>query len=102
MLLASFHYKDKEYQYRIQDNNVVYGYVKDDQFFTDLNSEEIELMNLMYSGFMISKNKDNHKKCGILFYNKKRFQVFYDKISKRKFCYEMQENVSLGKGLREA
>ena len=54
MLLASFHYKDKEYQYRILDNNVVYGYVKDDQFFTDLNSEEIEFMNLIYSRFMIS------------------------------------------------
>lgn len=92
MLLASFHYKDKEYQYRIVDDNIVYGYVKDDQFLTDLNSEEIELMNLIYSRFMISKNKENHKKCGILFYNKKRFQVFYDKISKRKFCYEIQGN----------
>lgn len=41
---------------------------------------------------MISKSKTNHKKCGTINHNNKKFQIMYDKIAGNKFFYEITDN----------
>lgn len=91
MLLASFNKNNKEYVVYLIDNKLVYGYMDNNKMNTDLSNEERNFIDVILSNIIISKDEKNHKKCGILKYNNKDFQVMYDKVSKRKFWYEIKD-----------
>lgn len=91
MLFASFIKDNKEYVYLFQDNQIVYGYRNNDKICTDLTDEEKKVMDKICNKYIISMKRENHRKCGILNYNDKKYQIFYDKISKRKFFFVIGE-----------
>lgn len=91
MIFATFNYNTKEYIYLFKEGKIVYGYYVNGEIYTDLTMEERNLMDKTYSKFMISTNKENHRKCGVINYNGKKYQIFYDKVSKRKFFFEIEE-----------
>lgn len=92
MVFATFNQNNKEYVYIFQEGKIVYGYRVNGKIYIDLTMEEKNLMNRIYNKFMISTNKENHRKCGTINHNGKKYQIFYDKVSKRKFFFEIGEN----------
>jgi hypothetical protein len=92
MILASFQNKKKEYVYTLKNNKIEYGYKTKEGISNNLTINEINLMNQLYTKFTISKEEKNHKKCGIVQYHNKTFQIMYDIISQRKFFYEINGN----------
>lgn len=92
MMLAKFNYNNKDYVYILNNENIEYGFIENDNVNKNIMSEEKEMMDCIFSKITISNNNENHFKCGIVIYNNKKFQVMFDKISERKFFYEVKNS----------
>lgn len=92
MVFATFTIGKKEYRYSLLDDKVYYSYEKNGRVYTNFTDKEIEMMDYILTKITISKNPIYHVNCGSLAYHDKKFQMFYDKISERKFVYEVVGN----------
>jgi len=101
-VIANFEYDGKMFVYYIdsftqyEEIKLLYGYynLSDLDMFikpvTDI--DEISMMNYLSHELFISNDKNNHVKIGTIKYNKKIFQIMYDKVTGFKFFYEIIDN----------
>lgn len=92
MEIANFEYKEKEYVFILENNQIKYGYKENGELHTDFTKEEDDMMKYVMSKIFISSDKKNHHKCGKFIHDRKMFQIMYDEISEKKFFYEIVDN----------
>lgn len=92
MEVANFNYNGKEYAVVLLNNNLQYGYKENGVFNTNLEKDEIDMMNYAMSKILISSDKSKHHKYGKTIHGGKIFQIMYDEISEKKFFYEIVGN----------
>lgn len=92
MEIANFEYKEKEYFFILENNQIKYGYKENGELHIDFTKEEDDMMKYVMSKIFISNDKKNYHKCGKFIHDRKIFQIMYDEISEKKFFYEIVDN----------
>ena len=92
-ILATFKYNGKEYVYYLDYNVIKYGYYDSNKNICNVDNEiEKRILDIALDKISISSNRKNHIKLNTIFYNGKKFQKFYDKVSGLIFFYEIINN----------
>lgn len=92
-ILATFKYNGKEYVYYLYYNVIKYGYYDSNKNICNVDNEiEKRILDIALYKISISSNRKNHIKLNTIFYNGKKFQKFYDKVSGLIFFYEIINN----------
>lgn len=92
-ILARFEKNNKTYIYYTFDNiNICFGVLENNEIL-DTNSEEESFMKSIMHEIFISPDRKNHVDFGYIVYNRKKYKIMLDKISKLKYFLEVKDNI---------